>query len=62
MVMGGGEVMLKIFFKDREERDRTNADLKKLLSEIKTNRQKYEGTLRACWYTSIKIAASRQVT
>jgi hypothetical protein len=42
--MEGGEPLLKLFFKEKVERDKIKEELKKVLDELKVNRQKYEGT------------------
>jgi hypothetical protein len=44
LLMEGGEPLLKLFFKEKVERDKIKEELKKVLDELKVNRQKYEGT------------------
>jgi hypothetical protein len=41
--MEGGDAMLKLFFKDRVERDKTKDEIYRVLDELKVNREKYEG-------------------
>ncbi|ELR25120.1 RhoGEF domain containing protein [Acanthamoeba castellanii str. Neff] len=42
LLMEGGEPLLKLFFKEKVERDKIKEELKKVLDELKVNRQKYE--------------------
>jgi hypothetical protein len=59
LLMEGGEPLLKLFFKEKVERDKIKEELKKVLDELKVNRQKYEGTPDEMLHGWGKVADSR---